>query len=421
MTKPDLRAHVIASDAEAIEVAHAVAAQLAPGASGRDRGRTLPTAEMNLLSASGLLGITVPRAFGGAEVSIATLTEVFQIISAADSAIGQLPQNHFVFVEAIRLDGTAEQQAFFFRELLAGRRFGNAQAERGGGSALDLRTRLAAAGPDRFRLDGTKYYCTGAILAHWIPVSAIDERGRSVLAYVQRNAPGVEVLPDWNAMGQKVTFSGTSTFSGVEVPAARVIDHWKLFERPNLFHPLGSQLHAAIDVGIARNALADAKAAILARSRPRLGSGAASALEDPLVLHRFGQFVARLHAAEGMTARAAALFDRAPQDLTDSYVADVATAVSEAKAFVEDVVMEITSDLFALLGSSATDETLNLDRHWRNARTHTVHDANQWLPRRRRAVPGRRGAWKTAAQTRRRRGREKLKAQPSFPAFGFTY
>lgn len=378
MTKPDLRAHVIASDAEAIEVAHAVAAQLAPGAADRDRRRTLPTAEMNLLSASGLLGITVPRVFGGAEVSIATLTEVFQIISAADSAIGQLPQNHFVFAEAIRLDGTAEQQAFFFRELLAGRRFGNAQAERGGSSALDLRTRLTAADPHRFRLDGTKYYCTGAILAHWIPVSAIDEQGRSVLAYVQRDAPGVEVLPDWNAMGQKVTFSGTSIFTGVEVSTSQVIDHWKLFERPNLFHPLGSQLHAAIDVGIARNALADAKAAILARNRPRLGAGAASALEDPHVLHRFGQFVARLHAAEGMTARAATLFDQAPQDLTDDYVADVATAVSEAKAFVEDVVMEITSDLFALLGSSATDESLSLDRHWRNARTHTVHDANQW-------------------------------------------
>jgi SfnB family sulfur acquisition oxidoreductase len=378
VTKPAPPARVITSDDEAIEAAHAVAAELAPGASARDRGRVLPTAEMDLLSASGLLGVTVPRSYGGAEVSVETLTEVFQILSAADSAIGQLPQNHFVFVDAIAQDGSAEQKAFFYGELLKGRRFGNAQAERGGVSALDLKTRLTPAAGGGYRLDGVKYYCTGAILAHWIPVSAIDEAGRSVLAYVGRNDEGVEVLPDWNAMGQKVTFSGTSTFTGVRVPADKVVPHWKLFQRPNLFHPFGSLLHAAIDVGIARNALADAKAAILARSRPRLGAAASSALEDPHVLLRFGQFVARLHAAEAMTARAARLFDVAPPIVGEDYAAEVATAVSEAKAFVEDVAVEITSDIFAVLGSSATDEALNLDRHWRNARTHTVHDANQW-------------------------------------------
>lgn len=378
MTKPELGARVIASDAEAIAAAHAVAAELAPGAAARDRARSVPTAEMNLLSASGLLGITVPRSHGGAQVSVETLTEVFQIISAADSAIGQLPQNHFVFVDAIVQDGTEDQKDFFYAELLAGRRFGNAQAERGGASALDLKTRLTPTGQGDYRLDGVKYYCTGAIVAHWIPVSAIDETGRSVLAYVRRDDPGVEVAPDWNAMGQKVTFSGTSTFNGVRVPAERVVPHWKLFERSNLFHPFGALLHAAVDVGIARNALADAKDALLKRSRPRLGAAVTSALDDPHVLLRLGQFVTRLHAAEAMTARAARLFDRAPAVIDEDYAAEVATAVSEAKAFVEDVAMEISSDFLALLGSSATDESLNLDRHWRNARTHTVHDANQW-------------------------------------------
>lgn len=377
MTKLDFRAHVIASDPEAIEVAHELAAKLVTGASDRDRERRLPVAEMNLLSASGLLGVTVPRAYGGAQVSIETLTEVFQIISAADSAIGQLPQNHFVFVDAIEQDGSPEQQAFFFGEILAGKRFGNAQAERGGASALDLRTRLHRT-PDGYRLSGTKYYCTGAIVAHWIPVSAIDDEGRSVLAYVRREAPGVEVRPDWNAMGQRVTFSGTSVFTDVEVAESHVIPHWKLFERPNNFHALGSLLHAAIDVGIARSALADAREAIKSRSRPRLGAAVPTALEDPHALLRFGQLVTRLHAAEGLTQRAAKLFDQAPGEIDVQFAADVATAVSESKAFAEEVVMDITNDLFALLGSSATDEDLNLHRHWRNARTHTVHDANQW-------------------------------------------
>ena len=54
------------------------------------------------------------------------------------------------------------------------------------------------------------------------------------------------------------------------------------------------------------------------------------------------------------------------------------TKVALPKAYAELVSIELSSELFALLGSSATDESLNLNRHWRNARTHTVHDANDW-------------------------------------------
>jgi alkylation response protein AidB-like acyl-CoA dehydrogenase len=36
------------------------------------------------------------------------------------------------------------------------------------------------------------------------------------------------------------------------------------------------------------------------------------------------------------------------------------------------------SKLIELGGSSATLARHNLDRHWRNARTHTVHDPVRW-------------------------------------------
>ena len=36
------------------------------------------------------------------------------------------------------------------------------------------------------------------------------------------------------------------------------------------------------------------------------------------------------------------------------------------------------SKLIELGGSSATLAAHNLDRHWRNARTHTVHDPARW-------------------------------------------
>ena len=371
-------ARVISSDAEALQVAQEVAHQLAPGASQRDRDRRLPAAELDILSSSGLLAVTVPRAYGGADVSHATVARLFQILSAADPAIGQLPQNHFVFLDAIRQDGTPAQKAFFFREVLAGARFGNAQAERGSTSALDLKTRLTRTANGYYKLDGTKYYCTGAIVAHWIPVAALDDNNRLILAYVQKDAPGVDVRPDWNAMGQRVTFSGTTILTNVIVPAAHIIEHWKLFDRPSLFHSFASFLHAAIDVGIAQNALEDTAALLRSRKRPRLGAGVERPLDDPHVIMRFGQLTTRFHAAEELLLHAAQLLDEAAPKVNAQNAAEAAVAVSEAKAFAEDVAIEVTSDLFSLVGSASTDDDLNLHRHWRNARTHTVHDANQW-------------------------------------------
>ncbi len=332
---------------------------------------------MDLLSARGLLALTVPRNHGGADVSAETLAQVFQILAAADPAVAQLPQSHFVFLNAIREDGTEEQKRFFFAEVLDGARFGNAQAERGSSSALDLKTRLRRSGAD-FVLEGTKHYTTGALFAHWLPVAALDDDERLVLAYVPRSAAGVEVLDDWNALGQRATYSGTAHFRAVAVPAEHVVAHWRLFQRPSTFHAYAQLLHAAIDVGIAQNALEDTAAAVRARKRPRLGAPVARANEDPLLLLRFGQLYAKFHAAEALTLSSARALDAAGPRPDPAAAARVAVLVGEAKAYAEEVSVEIASELFALLGTSASDESLNLDRHWRNARVHSVHDANQW-------------------------------------------
>lgn len=373
-------AQLIADDAEAITAARDVAAQLAPGAIARDRERSKPLAEMELLSRRGLLALTVPREHGGADVTAETLASVFQILAAADPAVAQLPQSHFVFLNALREDGSEEQKRHFFREILGGARLGNAQAERGSGSALDLKTRLTAnpTGEGGYLLEGTKHYTTGALFAHWLPVAAIDDEGRLVLAYVPRHAEGVQVHDDWTALGQRATYSGTANFRRVVVPALHVIPHWQLFDRPSTFHAFAQLLHAAIDVGIAQNALEDIVKFSRLRKRPRLGAPVRSAAEDPLLLHRLGQLHTRFHAAESLLLRAAATIDRAGPTPSASDAAVAAVWVGEAKAFAEDVSVEIASELFALLGTSAADEGLGLDRHWRNARVHTVHDANQW-------------------------------------------
>ena len=55
----------IASEAEALETAHRLAAQFHAGAATRDHERRLPWDEIEQYSASGLGTITVPQAYGG--------------------------------------------------------------------------------------------------------------------------------------------------------------------------------------------------------------------------------------------------------------------------------------------------------------------------------------------------------------------
>lgn len=371
------RQSILHSPAAAIAAATELAEWLRRDSIERDRDRPIPHRETERIAGSGLLSITVPRSFGGADVPLSTVVEVLRILSTGDGAIGQLPQNHFLFVEAIREDGDADQQAFFFEELLRGARFGNAQAERGTGSALNLRTRLRSDG-DGFRLSGTKYYCTGAIVADWIPVAALDEAERQVLAYVPRHAPGVSVRADWNALGQKTTFSGTATFDDVAVKPEHVIPHWRLFERHSIFHPYGILLHAAIDVGIARAALDETIRLVRARSRPRLGARAASSREDPLIHARIGALSSELLALEALLDQAGQTLDRARFADDETLTAQATVLALGTKALAEETGLSIASSLFALVGTASTDAALGLDRFWRNLRVHSVHDANDW-------------------------------------------
>ena len=89
----------------------------------------MPVAELDLFAASGLWGITVPKAYGGAGVSYVTVAEVIKIISAADSSLGQIPQNHLGVLDILLHTGSEEQKRYYYGKALEGWRFGNAFSE----------------------------------------------------------------------------------------------------------------------------------------------------------------------------------------------------------------------------------------------------------------------------------------------------
>jgi SfnB family sulfur acquisition oxidoreductase len=365
---------VIMDDAQALAVAREFAADLATGDSERDAQRRLPRAEVAALAASGLLGVTVPREFGGADVSARTMGELIALLSEGDASVGQIPQNHYFFVQVLREAGSAPQQEFFFAEVLAGRHFGNALSERGTRTPGEYAIRFELRPGGDVLIDGTKYYATGSPFAPWIPIFATDPDRRKVAAWIPADAPGVTVVDDWHGMGQRTTGSGTVRFEEVVIPAAWVVPVWTIFERQEVFGAFGNYLHAAIDVGIARAALRGGRELIHRIARPGAESTVARPAEDPLVIQEFGELALRVRTAGALLHEAGDAIDAARADLTVASAASASLAVAAARAEADRAAVGVSSDVFALIGSRATANELNLHRHWRNARTHTLHD-----------------------------------------------
>ncbi len=374
-------AHVIASDGEALQVAQEMATVLAGQADDRDRLRRLPADELDRLSASGLLGITVPREHGGAGVSVATLAEVVRLLGTADGSVAQIPQSHFVFLDALRRQGTPAQCARWFAEALAGRRFANAQTERSGATVTDDSTALVPDGAGGWVLSGEKYYCTGALFADWLVVRAVlgDEPAPrpKVLVYLERGTPGVTVQDDWDGMGQRTTASGTVRLDDVRVTGDAVVPFGGLFDGPTTYGARAQVLHAAIDAGLARGALTAAVTAV-ARARPWFESGATTAAGDPLVVQQAGEAEITVRSAEALLREAARAVDDAESDPTDDSTARASIATAVAKVAAARAAVDAASVLFELGGTRTAAAGLNLSRHWRDARTHTLHDPARW-------------------------------------------
>lgn len=372
------------TDETALTVAAEVAAQVRPGSGARDREARHPAAELADLAATGLLGIAVPAAHGGGGVRPSTVGEVFRILAVGDPAVSQLLLSHFVLVEILGAAATPEQQAFFYGEAVRGVRFGNATAERGTKHIFDRRTELTADPAGGHRLNGRKFYTTGALASGWIGVAAsVDgDQSQPVLAFVRPGDEGVAFGDDWTAFGQRPTASGSITFTDVHVPADRVLVLGPIpaDPPPQTLGAYDQLLHAAIDVGIGRAALEDGAEFIRTRTRPWFESGFERAADEPHTLAHIGRLTTRLHALEALFARAGAVLDAAyaAPELTDENTAAASLAVAEAKAFAQEVSVQIATDVLELAGTSAADASHGLDRHWRNVRVHTLHDPARW-------------------------------------------
>ena len=355
-----------------LAAARSVRRAIARTASARDRDAALPTEPVAMIRSAGLGAVRVPRRYGGAELRFRDLVEIVVEIAAGDASVGQIVQPHFIFLERVRLMGSEAQRRRYLGAAAQGAFFGNAMSELGArpGEWATVLTPQR----DGYRLDGRKFYATGTQLAGATFVGAKGPGGQRMLAVVPTDRTGVELGEDWDGFGQRATGSGSVVLENVAVAADEVIE-LAPWETRRHHTGAGSQIiHCAVDAGIAAAALDEA---VLA------ATGRATATDDPAVQSVVGDVAALAFAAEAAVFRAAEALDLAadaleqgetPEDDVEALLVAASIAVAKAKIVTSQAALRCGERLFEVGGATGTARERNLDRHWRNARAHTLHD-----------------------------------------------
>lgn len=365
----------IATPPAILEAARAIAERLREGAAERDRERIFPHEQLGWIADAGLLPLLVPKEHGGHGGTYMDAVRVVEILSEGDSCVGQIFHVHNTGVELCnQVVPEALKRGWHERTVQEGLRWSNAYSELSGKTIFNWQVRIAPDG-DGYRLNGDKFYCTGSLGAGVFYVTAVLEGTDEVkLVFLEPTAEGMEIVDDWDGMGQRCTGSGTIRFRDARVSAEQVCSLGDTTPPESLFGPLGQLSFSAIHLGIVRAAARDAQEYVSTRARAWVHSGVEKAVDDPLVAMRFGELRVLVSACEALQERAIDLMGWSWLNPSAESRAIASVATSEAKAFTTEAGLKVCELLYQLSGSSATLAKYGYDRHWRNLRTMSLHD-----------------------------------------------
>lgn len=340
----------------------------------RELKRELPYEEIRELAERRLLWLRVPREDGGAGASLRELFEVVIDIGRADSNVAQALRGSLLTSTRLAAITDPAARARLLERIFAGHLFSGTSNERGGASGA-VGTTVSRDG-DGLVLNGTKYYSTGGLFADWFTATATDDDGEVVTVTVPTDREGVERRDDFDAIGQRLTASGSTRLIDVRVSADEIDRPDR--SRRNPFTTAAQLYLAAVEAGIAAAVLDDAIWFANERARQIKHSSAARAVDDPYVRHAVGEISARGHAARAAVLLAAETLEAASAGPDQRALTAAAVTVAEAQFIAVESALKSAELLFDVGGGGATDRGHNFDRHWRNARTVANHNPRYW-------------------------------------------
>ncbi|HUL45712.1 MAG TPA: isovaleryl-CoA dehydrogenase [Steroidobacteraceae bacterium] len=211
------------------EVRRFATEQIAPRAADIDRRNEFPRDLWPALGAQGLLGITVPERFGGANLGYLAHVIVMEEISRASGAVGLSYGAHSnLCVNQLRLNASEEQCARYLPKLVSGEHVGAlAMSEPGSGSDVVSMQLKAERRGDSWVLNGRKMWITNGPDADVVMVYAKTDPAagaRGITAFiVERGTPGFRSAQKLDKLGMRGSSTSELVFDDCRIPAANMV------------------------------------------------------------------------------------------------------------------------------------------------------------------------------------------------------
>lgn len=304
-------------------------------------------------------------------------------VAHADPIVAHIFRSHFWFVEERLHTADDPISRRWLKKVAEGKIFGNAFSEKGPQAvgSLVFNTRLLRTDDGGYRQDGEKFYSTGTLFSDYLTVATTTDHNSVGVVAIPADRTGVRLIDDWDGFGQRRTGTGTTIFTGVVVSPDEL-----LVDIPYDAKPVPTVQYASLQLyiyavvaGILASVVDDGIALLRSRDRSFSHAPTERATDDPLLQRVLGElestaYIAKaavLDAADAIAAANASMRDGAP----DAKLAEEAQLkAAKVKVHLDDVAPQAATRLLELGGASAASRKRNLDRHWRNIRTITLHN-----------------------------------------------
>ena len=340
----------------------------------RDRAGGHPAGEKALLRDHGLLVLSVPQELGGTGADWPDILATVRRIATVDSSLAHLLAFQHLQLSGVLAYGSAEQQARWLGDTVRDHLWWGNTA-----NPADPRLR-ATESNGGLLLNGIKGFCSGTRGSQRLLTTAIHEpTGQMLIAVLPTETPGITIHDDWDPIGQRQTDSTSVSFDNVPLAWSDVLHRPGAPSSPfrSLRGLLAQLILVNLYTGLAQGALSEARQYTLNEARPWAASGVARAADDPYTVHRYAEMHLTTTAAAALADSAAQQLQQAweqGEDLQHEERGQVALASAEAKVLAHRAALSVGEGVFDVCGARSARAAQGLDRFWRNARTHTLHD-----------------------------------------------